>query len=132
MLQAHQRTEAPSATNVSTSTAACAVTCVQPRILAPSKGRAADFSSRNSMRPGIAWTRIFKIEKYVISNLFGERDFAPSKLVLANVLDAKVLESAFGLLLALAHRLLIIAVRAARVRSCKCAACFSILVDLYE
>ncbi len=54
MLQLAQRTRAPSAVNVSISTAVCTVMCSEPVTRAPARGWLAAYSARMAMRPGIS------------------------------------------------------------------------------
>lgn len=54
MLQLAQRTSAPSATNVSISTAVCTVMCSEPEIRAPLSGWTSWYSRRSAIRPGIS------------------------------------------------------------------------------
>src|SRR5208282_3977194 len=54
MLQLHQRTSAPSAVNVSISTAVWIVMCREPVMRAPFSGCASVYSARIAIRPGIS------------------------------------------------------------------------------
>ena len=58
MLHEAQRTEAPSATSVSISTAVWIVMCSEPAMRAPLSGLASPNSARKAMRPGISVSAI--------------------------------------------------------------------------
>ena len=103
MLQLDHRTWAPSAVNVSISTAVWIVMCRQPAILAPAKGWLAPYFSRSDISPGISVSassisRRPHSASDMSATLQGSRDdsAADSEEAWGEVVDMPILSS-FGL-----------------------------------